>query len=92
MGSRSIEKAEAFIQETGIATEAKPYGSYQEVLDDERVDIIYMPLPSSMHLEWVKKAAAQKKHVVCEKPLARVGPLAAPPPLSPPPLPVPLVP
>lgn len=60
----------------------KAYGSYEEVLSDPRVDVVYMPLPTSLHVEWVAKAAAQKKHVLLEKPpalsmedMAKVGSL-----------------
>lgn len=46
------------------------YGSYEELLADPRIDVVYMPLPTSLHLEWVQKAAAKKKHVLLEKPPA----------------------
>lgn len=46
------------------------YGSYEELLSDPQIDVVYMPLPTSLHLEWVQKAAAQKKHVLLEKPPA----------------------
>jgi hypothetical protein len=48
----------------------KAYGSYEEVLSDPHVDVVYMPLPTSLHVEWVVKATAQKKHVLLEKPPA----------------------
>ena len=72
VGSRTLDKAQAFIQETG-AISAKAYGSYEEVLTDAAVHGVYIPLPTSLHLEWVKKAAAKGKHILLEKPIATVS-------------------
>ena len=72
VGSRTLEKAQAFIKETN-STSAKAYGSYEEVLDDANVHGVYIPLPTSLHLEWVKKAAYKGKHILLEKPIALVS-------------------
>lgn len=46
------------------------FGSYDELLASEHIDGVYIPLPSSQHIEWSLKAVAAGKHVLCEKPIA----------------------
>ncbi|CAI9116409.1 OLC1v1017545C1 [Oldenlandia corymbosa var. corymbosa] len=70
IGSRSLEKAVSFAKENGFPATAKVYGSYDAVLDDEEVDAVYIPLPTSLHVEWAVRAAQKKKHVLLEKPVA----------------------
>ena len=39
-------------------------------MDDPTIDALYIPLPSALHLPWVKRAAAAGKHVLLEKPIS----------------------
>jgi len=67
IAGRNPEKAESYKQEYGFE---KAYGSYEELLDDEEVQAVYIPLPNDLHIKWVKAALEKKKHVLCEKPIA----------------------
>jgi len=67
VASRDLERAQAYANERDIP---RVFGSYEAMLADPDVDVIYNPLPNSMHTEWTIKAAAAGKHVLCEKPLA----------------------
>ncbi len=51
-----------------FAAEPAAFGSYEELLASKDVDAVYIPLPTGLRKEWVLRAAAAGKHVVCEKP------------------------
>ena len=64
----SEERAQKLIDK--FAPSAKVYTSYDEMLNDERVEVINIVTPNHLHTEFVLKAAAAGKHVLCEKPPA----------------------
>lgn len=67
IAGRNEEKLKAYAEPFGPQ---KLYTDYQALLNDENVDAVYLPLPNSVHLEWVVKAAQAGKHILCEKPMA----------------------
>jgi predicted dehydrogenase len=67
IASRDLARAKALAEQTG-ATHA--FGSYEEMLASDTIDGVYIPLPTSQHVEWAIKAADAGKHVLVEKPLA----------------------
>lgn len=67
VASRDLSRAQDVARELNIPN---AYGSYEELLADERVEAIYNPLPNNLHVPWTIKAAEAGKHVLCEKPIA----------------------
>lgn len=67
VGSRNGNRSAEWAREMGAA---RSHGSYEELLDDEGLDAVYIALPSSLHAEWAIRAADRGLHVLCEKPLA----------------------
>jgi predicted dehydrogenase len=68
IASRDKKKAEDAARKLGIP---KAYGSYDELLQDREIEVIYNPLPNHLHVPWSIKAAEAGKHVLCEKPVSR---------------------
>lgn len=64
VASRSIEKAKNFAERYHIP---KAYGSYQELLNDPEIDIIYIAVPNKQHSQHILQALRANKHVLCEK-------------------------
>lgn len=66
IASRDLAKAQAAAQKFGLP---KAYGSYEELLADPDIDVIYNPMPNHQHVPWSVKALEAGKHVLCEKPI-----------------------
>ena len=67
IASRDQDRSRAAAGRLGIPN---AYGSYEALLADDQVDVVYIPLPNNLHAEWTEKAASAGKHILCEKPLA----------------------
>ncbi|KAF5581833.1 oxidoreductase [Fusarium pseudocircinatum] len=65
VAARQTEKAVAYAKKHNIP---HVLDSYQAILDDPSIDVVYIPLVASLHYEWAIKAIAKGKHVLIEKP------------------------
>ena len=66
IASRNLEQAKSVAASLGIT---QAYGSYEELLLDPIIDVVYNPLPNHLHIPWTIKAMQAGKHVLCEKPI-----------------------
>jgi len=67
VASRSTDTAEAYAKQWEIE---RAFGSYEALLADPEIDVIYNSLPNHLHAPWSIQALNAGKHVLCEKPLA----------------------
>ncbi len=67
IASRDIKKANKMAEYFGVSAAC---GSYEEMLESDVIDAVYIPLPTSQHVDWAHKAIKAGKHVLVEKPLA----------------------
>lgn len=64
VASRTLTKAQTFAKDHAIPL---AYGSFDELLADDTIDIIYVAVPNRQHIEHILKALSAGKHVLCEK-------------------------
>src|SRR5262249_54256326 len=74
VASRDAERARVFItrcqSHAPMPNVVLALGSYDDLLASKEVEAVYIPLPTGLRKEWVLRATAAGKHVVCEKPCA----------------------
>jgi predicted dehydrogenase len=68
IASRSLDRAQMSAREWSIP---RAYGSYDELLADDDVEAVYIPLPNALHHPWTMRSLEAGKHVLCEKPYSR---------------------
>jgi predicted dehydrogenase len=67
LASRNLETAQGAADRLGLET---AYGSYEDLLADPEIEVVYNPLPNHLHVPMTLAAARAGKHVLCEKPMA----------------------
>ena len=67
VASRSKERVQSYAKQWDIP---QAYGTYEQMLADPAINVIYLSLPNHLHVEWAIRCAEAGKHVLCEKPIA----------------------
>ena len=67
IASRNTLRAKKLAQKFKID---KSYGSYQELYEDQEIDVIYNPLPNHLHIKSSIEACKNKKNILLEKPIS----------------------
>lgn len=70
IASRDINKANKYCTDNNIPDDVIKYGSYADLLKNRDVHVVYVPLPTTQHCQWVIQAANAGKHILVEKPVA----------------------
>jgi predicted dehydrogenase len=68
IASRDADRAQAYAAQHGIP---RAHGSYEALLEDPEVDVVYVSVPNALHVAWAMRALEAGKHVLCEKPISR---------------------
>ena len=66
IASRNYDKAKTVANKLNIP---KYYGTYEELLKDNEIEAVYIPLPNHLHVPWAIKCLEAGKHVLVEKPI-----------------------
>lgn len=66
VASRNEDRAKKYADRNDIPVH---YGGYEELLSDPEIEVLYNPLPNSLHREWTIKSAKAGKNILCEKPI-----------------------
>lgn len=67
IASRTLDKAEAL----AARFNCEAIEGYENIINADRIDALYIPLPTGLHKEWINKALSSGKHVYAEKAIAR---------------------
>ena len=67
IASKNNERRESFGDKYNIDA-ALRFSSYDDLLNSENIDAVYISTPHTLHAEWTIKAAGKGKHILCEKP------------------------